>query len=56
MGIVVYVLKQNVEYFVFQYPFEGLFCIICIMFFLCVIMPDIFIHKMERSNLIGRIK
>ena len=27
--------KTNIEYFVFQYPFEGLLCIICIMSF-CV--------------------
>lgn len=56
MGIVVYILKQNIEYFVFRYPFEGLLCIICIMIFLCVIIPNIFLHKMERHNLIGRIK
>lgn len=56
MGIVVYILKQNIEYFVFQYPFEGLLCIICIMSFLCVIIPNIFLHKMERNSLIERIK
>lgn len=56
MGIVAYILRKNIEYFVFQYPFEGLLCIICIMIFLCVIIPNIFLHKMEKNNLVGRIK
>lgn len=55
MGIVVYILKQNIEYFVFQYPWKGLLCIICSMSFLCVIIPNIFLHKMERNSLIDRI-
>lgn len=29
---------------------------ICIMSFLCVIIPNIFLHKMERNSLIERIK
>lgn len=39
----------------FQYPWKGLLCIICIMSFLCVIIPNIFLHKMERNSLIDRI-
>lgn len=56
MGIVVYMLKHNIEYFVFKYPYGGLLCIICIMIFLCVIIPNIFLYKMERNNLSGIIK
>ena len=53
MGIVVYILKQNIEYFVFSnIHLKDFLCIICIMSFLCVIIPNIFLHKMERNSLI----
>lgn len=56
MAIVVYILYQNIDYFIFKYPFNIFLCIISIMALLCVIIPSVLIRKFEHKKLIDRIK
>ena len=56
MAIVVYILYQNIDYFIFKYPFNVFLCIISIMAILCVIIPSVLIRKFEHKKLIDRIK
>lgn len=56
MAIVVYILYQNIDYFIFKYPFNAFLCIISIMTLLCAIIPSALIRKFEHEKLIDRIK
>lgn len=56
MFVFFHVLKQNVEYFIFRYPFCAFFVLAIALIFICSFIPRVLLKIMQKESLVERIQ
>ena len=56
MFVFSYVLKQNVDYFIFRYPLCAFFVLVIALIFVCSLIPRVLLKIMQKGSLVDRIQ